>query len=596
VGERANALRLRLQSQLLIVVIAVLSVLTITSLLVVRQTVAKQVQLQTLHAVTASVQAFDRLQTQQLIGLRRTAAMMAELPLLKAVMATDHAPTIQDASKNFWDLSGSDLLILFDRSSEVMALHASQAGFTKESAGNLLHSFGDDKQDVWFEDATGLYRVVARPIVAGSGTGERALGTMLLGQRISDAVANEIGHLTGTEVVLSSATRVIASTLQNVNRIVLATDLNTNTAPDHGHSYEVEVNGRKYEAASIPLQAGSSTVRCDMLLPLDQASAFVADLNRTIVIVAVVVAALGALLLRLVSSAITRPLERLNSAVKALATGDSGYRLNPEGSVEVVELANAFTAMRQDLSDARCRELEGERLAALGRAASSISHDLRHHLAALVANAEFLHDADSMGFNKEEVYREIQRAADEMTQLIESLVEVSREHPTLAIVEEDFANVVQHVIETVKANPDFRAHHTILHVNGDTTGSFDRQRLERALFNLLLNACQAVDVRTGQITVDLRTVGDQFECRISDNGAGILGSVQDTLFQPFVSAGKNNGTGLGLTIAKKILQDHHGDVTVESTGSSGTTFLIRFPRRASRRSEPEGLDSATVGG
>ena len=571
-------MRLRLQSQLLIVMIAILSVLTITSLLVVRQTVKKQVRLQTLDAINASVRAFDRLQEQQVTTLRRTAAMMAELPTLKAVMATDHAATIQDASGVFWSLSGNDLLLLLNRSSQVMALHSSQPELPREAAPELLRSLGNDKENIWWQDSTGLYRIVARPIVAGSGSTEQALGMLILGQRINDMVARDIGRLAGTDVVLSSGKSVIASTLQGVDRLKLVEQLGDQADPGHSQPHEVRIGSHQYEAASIVVQAGSNVVRCDMLLPLDQASAFVSELNKTILIVALVIAAFGAGLLRLVSSAITRPLERLHSAVKALAGGDSTYRVKAEGSLEVAELATAFTSMRQDLTDAQRRELEAERLAALGRAAGSISHDLRHHLAAVVANAEFLHDAEEMGFDREDVYREIQRASNEMTQLIESLVEVSREHRTLSLSDEDLADVAQHAVEAVRANPDYRHHSISVETNGNTRGSFDRQKLERAFFNLLLNACQAVPAIDGHVSVRIDENGEKFECRFSDNGTGIPPSVREILFQPFVSAGKNNGTGLGLTITNKIIQDHDGEISVESTSPTGTTFLVRFPK------------------
>lgn len=573
--------------------IAILSVLTITSLLVVRQNVKKQVRLQTLDAVNASVRAFDHLQEQQLSTLRRTAAMMAELPTLKAVMATDHAATIQDASAEFWSLSGSDLLVLANRSSQVMALHSSQPKLPGESAAGLLFSLGNDKEDIWWQDNTGLYRIVARPIVAGSGSNEQALGMLILGQRINDAVASEIGRLAGTDVVLLSGNLVIASTLQNVNRSELADQLSEQADGANSQPHEVLLGGHQYEAASIVVQAGNNTVRCHMLLSLDRASAFVTALNKTILIVALVVAALGAGLLRFVASAITRPLERLHSAVKALAGGDSTYRLKPEGSLEVAELATAFTSMRQDLTDAQGRELEAERLAALGRAAGSISHDLRHHLAAVVANAEFLHDAEEMGFDRDDVYREIQRASIEMTQLIESLLEVSREHRTLSVSDDDLADVVHHAVDAVKTNPEFRNHNISLEINGNTRGIFDRQKLERAFFNLLLNACQAVNTAGGHVTVKIDAAGDQFECRVSDNGTGIPDVVRDTLFQPFVSSGKNNGTGLGLTITNKIIQDHDGEILVESTSRAGTTFLIRFPKCFSdNRTESVGAKTA----
>ena len=304
--------------------IAILSVLTITSLLVVRQTVKKQVRLQTLEAVTASVRAFDHVQEQQLSTLRRTAAMMAELPTVKNLMATDHAITIQDASAEFWALSGSDLLVLLNRSSAVMAIHSSQTQLSAEGATALTHSLGSDKEDIWWQDNSGLYRIVARPIVAGAGSTELALGTLILGQRINDAVARDIGRLAGTDVVLSSGDLVIASTLQDVDRGSLAEQLRAQ-AGDDAQPRELQIGSHGYETASIVLQAGKNTVRCNMLLPLDRASAFVAELNRTILIVALVVAALGAMLLRFMASAITRPLERLHSAVKALAGGDPTF-------------------------------------------------------------------------------------------------------------------------------------------------------------------------------------------------------------------------------------------------------------------------------
>ncbi len=556
--------------------IVILSLLTITSLLVVRQTVQRQVRAQTLEAANASVRAFDQLQEQQLMTLRRTAAMMAELPTLKAVMATDHAATIQDASAEFWSLSGSDLMILVDRASEVMAIHRLQNSFSSDSAKSLVNSIPADKDDIWWQDDSGLYRVVVRPIIAGTGGTEKALGNLFLGLRINDTVATEIGRLAGTDVVLSSGKHIIASSLGDYSRSEVAEDLNR--VGHEAQPHEVRIGSKKYEAASIQVKAGGSTVHCNMLLPLDRTSAFVAELNKTILIIAVAVAGLGAILLRFVSSAITKPLERLHLAVKALAGGNSTYKIRPEGSLEVSELAGAFTSMRDDLTEARRRELEAERLASLGRAASSLSHDLRHHLAALVANAEFLHDAEEMGFDKEDVYREIQRASNEMTQLIESLVEISREHRTLSVSDEDLVAVIEHAINAVKVNPEFRNCEISLKAEGDTRGSFDRQKLERAFFNLLLNACQATGGSADGVRVSVGEQSDWFVCRVTDLGSGIPNEIRETLFQPFVSAGKNNGTGLGLTIANKMIQDHDGQVIVESTSREGTTFLIRFPK------------------
>jgi signal transduction histidine kinase len=95
--------------------------------------------------------------------------------------------------------------------------------------------------------------------------------------------------------------------------------------------------------------------------------------------------------------------------------------------------------------------------------------------------------------------------------------------------------------------------------------------------NLLLNACEVVPVAGGHIDVALRRNGHSLEIRIRDNGPGIADPVRDKLFEPFVSYGKENGTGMGLTVVQKILQDHGGEVVVEQSSPEGTTFRVSVP-------------------
>ena len=83
--------------------------------------------------------------------------------------------------------------------------------------------------------------------------------------------------------------------------------------------------------------------------------------------------------------------------------------------------------------------------------------------------------------------------------------------------------------------------------------------------------------RTDEITIDLREVPGGLEIRLSDNGRGIPESIRGKLFEPFISYGKENGTGLGLTVVQKIIQDHGGDVIVEKTSEEGTVFRITLP-------------------
>jgi signal transduction histidine kinase len=242
--------------------------------------------------------------------------------------------------------------------------------------------------------------------------------------------------------------------------------------------------------------------------------------------------------------------------------------------------------MRLQLLELQRKQLEAERLAALGRAAGSISHDLRHQLAAVVANAEFLYNVDELNFDREEIYSEVRRGASQMTELIDSLVEISREKPSLTPVPSDLSKVVRRAAESVHASPDFRDISIEIREHGSTNGVFDPRKLERVFYNLLFNACEASSSRKPQVLVDIAASEEILECRVSDNGSGVPESIRTSLFEPFVSAGKANGTGLGLAIAKKIAEEHGGEILLEKTSPEGSVFLVRLPRRTTTMSEP----------
>jgi signal transduction histidine kinase len=136
-------------------------------------------------------------------------------------------------------------------------------------------------------------------------------------------------------------------------------------------------------------------------------------------------------------------------------------------------------------------------------------------------------------------------------------------------------------VQGVKAHPEFQRIRFRISSDGSSEGWFDFKKLERALLNLLLNACEVVPPNAGKIEIVMRRTGENLEIRIQDNGPGIADAVRDRLFEPFVSHGKENGTGMGLTVVQKILQDHGGDVAVELTSTSGTTFRVNIPLSSS---------------
>jgi hypothetical protein len=113
--------RLRLRTQLLISTLLIICALLGALLLIVRRTVRSEIAEGVRQSTNASLHAFESVQQEHEMDLSRTAAMLAELPTLKAAMATQHAPTIQDASEPFWKLAGSQLLVLSNPDARVCA-------------------------------------------------------------------------------------------------------------------------------------------------------------------------------------------------------------------------------------------------------------------------------------------------------------------------------------------------------------------------------------------------------------------------------------------------------------------------------------------
>ena len=571
--------RLRLRTQLLIATLLIIFALLGALLLIVRRTVRSEIAEGVRQSTSASLHAFENVQEDRDLQLSRTAAMLAELPTLKAMMATQHALTIQDASEPLWKLAGSQLFALSSPDGRFYAFHVSKPGWDRSLAERDLKrsiELGDDA--AWWYGNGQLYRVFLRAIMAGSEANERELGVIAVGYQIDSTVAQQLALASGGEIALATGDDLIASTLSPAAEKELQGVIRQE--PEAGSvSRDIVLGNEPYQVDTVLIHEGPpASVKCYVLMSLQPANAFLSRLNRRILILGVSSIVLAGLLLSLVSRRITHPLDNLVAGVRALAKGDYAYAINPRGSSEVAELGDAFAKMRGELLTSEQRRFATERIAAVGRAASSISHDLRHYLAAVVANAEFLYEAEKLKLNRDEIYEEIKTASEQMTDLLDSLRELSREEGSITPRSAAIDQTIRHAVDAVRARSELRNRTILLRSSGEMTGMFDPKKIERAFFNLVLNACEASAQTQSEVEIDLRSSADQFEIRVTDHGTGVPAQVHATLFDPFVSFGKSNGTGLGLAIVNKVIHDHGGSAEVEETSPTGTTFLVRLPR------------------
>src|SRR3984957_9877694 len=188
-----------------------------------------------------------------------------------------------------------------------------------------------------------------------------------------------------------------------------------------------------------------------------------------------------------------------------------------------------------------------DRMSAIGSMACSLSHDMRHLLTAIYANAEFLERHDICASARAELLLEIQEAVLAMTERLESLLQFGSSGRKSPLVRARVSLVVEKAVAAVKFHPEGRNVSITVGKFPPTEADIDARNLERAIYNLLPNASQAATRSTHlpEVKVPLTELDERIYVTISDNGPGIPASVRRTLFDPFVTAGKPNGTGLG---------------------------------------------------
>ncbi len=569
----------RLRSQLFVAALLIILGLTGSLLYFIRHTVDSEIQKQVKDGTDESVRAFESFQRQRELQLSRMGAMLADLPTMKALMSTQHAPTIQDGSESFWKLAESDLLVLAKPNGNIVALHMTKPGWSIQTVERDLKRSTDAGEDAsWWYDDGRLYWIFLHPITSGAGPTMQPLGFLAVGYQVDSAVAQQLSVAAQNQIALATNNTVIASTLPGRDTAELQRRMRSGAFSSTSTSGSIALDTDQYAYSSVVLHGSSPVpVRCYVMMPLVPVNSFIRRLNYSIYVAGGLAVLFGMILFGFVARTITHPLDNLVAGVKALAAGDFTYSITPRGSTELVELSTSFAQMRGQLLALQQNRIEYERIAALARAAGSISHDLRHYLAAVVANAEFLYEADELKLKKDEIYEEIKTAANQMTDLIDSLRELSYQRSAITPTRTRIDQVIRRAIEAIHSKPEFRETRIVLSSSGDLEGMFDARKLERVFFNLILNACEAMGETEGSIVVDAKNTSKGFEVRVHDSGQGIPNGIRDSLFDPFVSSGKPNGTGLGLAIVSKIVQDHSGSVSIEQTSESGTTVLVRLP-------------------
>jgi signal transduction histidine kinase len=220
-----------------------------------------------------------------------------------------------------------------------------------------------------------------------------------------------------------------------------------------------------------------------------------------------------------------------------------------------------------------------ERLAAVGELAGGVAHEIRNPLAGIGGALTMLAREIPADDDTQEVMFEIQKQIARMERLVQELLAYARPgvlHPEWtdvhAILRQAISSIGQH-----QADPKIEL---ILELDPKVPEIYvDARDLEHALENLILNAFQAIS-HEGTLEVRTQYSDGIVQISIRDDGEGMDAEVRDKIFEPFFTT-KSRGTGLGLSLVRRAVENYDGEIHVDSTPGEGTTFVFSLPAKPS---------------
>ena len=295
------------------------------------------------------------------------------------------------------------------------------------------------------------------------------------------------------------------------------------------------------------------------------------------------VAICGALLVVLTYT-VQRPMVELQQKIAELGGGDLTVSVSfAHRNDEIGDLGRNFNQMVVQLRESheeierlhRTQMSRAEHLATLGEMATGLAHEIRNPLAGIAGVIEIIGRDLPSSSPARAVVKDVRQEIARINQIVTDLLQTARPHPP-RVRKSDLNVTVEHAVMLGRQQALAKNIEINLHKDPSLPEvEHDSDQIHQVLLNLLLNALQAIDQR-GKIDVTLSRTGSTATVEVTDTGRGIAPDHLPNIFRPFYTT-KGEGTGLGLSLARRIIEDHQGRIDVTSTVGKGTTFSVILP-------------------
>jgi signal transduction histidine kinase len=572
-----------LQSRIFLASALLAMLCIVIAVYLVNQRVTEEAERTLEREIVTTAAQVDQLRAERTQTFALMARFIADVPMLKAAITTDDPDTVKEPAGSYQTQLNASLVLITNRKGQVLY----SAGGSPRAAAIAAHqpaiqeALGGKETVSLLPQPNGILQVVTVPVVLERPRRE-VLGTLSAGFLLDDALAQQLKKITGSDIAFGMSGQILAGTLPRDRYDALAGRLRS-TEPSR-----VVIADEEYVVLPRPLtsRADAPTVPSGpmvlMLRSRTEQLRSLQSIHAGLALTAVVAVLLAVLVSYGVARTIARPLAAITDVMREVAaTGDLTRKIalrhrNRWDDDDARLLATTFNTLTDSISRFQREISQKERLTSLGRLSTVIAHEVRNPLMIIKASLHGLRRPDVDTAQLHEAVKDIDEEVGRLNRIVNEVL--------------DFARPIAFERAEVDLNALCRAAATAAQASGpggDITLALDpaiasvntdAERLRIALVNMLVNARHAVNGSTVTAPVVLKSeaAGDRVTLTIADRGAGIEPAALAHVFDPYFTT-KRGGTGLGLPIAKNIIEGLGGSINVTSTSGYGTELRIELP-------------------
>jgi two-component system, NtrC family, sensor kinase len=584
------------RTKVLVPVIVVMILLVAVTVYVVNRRLMQQFQTEAQRTLTTADTVFHNLQSIHREDLELRFHGLVNEPLYLAAFQTGDPATLHNQLQTLL-AAEKDVAIVFYVSTNTSDILASEqrdktisppvfAAASRDVVQQALQ--GQEKVDT-IRAGDRLYEAVSIPVYDTYNT---LIGALTLGSEIGAADALKFSQITHSQILFFAGGHIITSTLTNT--VVNADLANLDLFQGDGLT-QVPLGNEHYFyiAGRFDSMSDDKSLRYVLLSSYEDSLQALQKTQKVLVAASLSAILFGGTIIWFLINKITRPLRELRDSAEAVGRGDFSRRVPVHSRDECGELAAAFNQMTENVQQSRSQLektvetlkatqgqlVQSEKLSAVGEFVAGVAHELNNPLAAVMGFSELLREADVDSQYRRQLDL-IYKAAQRCQKIVQSLLSFARRHqPERKPVSAN--ELIEAVLEIVA--------YPLRTGNIEVVTKLDRKlplvmadghQIQQVLLNIINNARQAIETsQAGGMVCISSALSDKYvKITIQDSGPGISPENVRRIFDPFFTTKEvGKGTGLGLSLCYGIVQEHGGNITVESQVGQGAAFVIELP-------------------